>query len=103
MVHLLLADVYGICVCVCTLACMPACVRVCVYEYVLRVCVFVCVCLGEISSLPSLTLRIQSSPDGADSHFLRWLTAVHVINHNCSADLPLPNNFLYCSPTKEDK
>ena len=63
--RLLLADVYGICVCVCTLACMRACVRVCVCEYVLRVCVFVCICIGQTSSV---TLRIQSSPDGADSH-----------------------------------
>ena len=102
---LLLADVYGIYVCV--HARVQACVRVyvcvCVCEYVLRVCAFVCVCLGEISSLPSLTLRIQSSPYGADSHFVRWLTAFHVINNKCSADVPLPNNFLSCSHTEEDE
>ena len=104
---LLLADVYGNYVCVCTLACKRACVCmcvcVCVCEYVLRVCAFVCVCLGQISSFPSLTLRIQSSPDGAYSHFLRWITAFHVINNNCSADVPLSNNFLYCRPTKDDE
>ena len=81
---------------------MRACVFVCVCEYVLRVCAFVCVCLGQISLLTSLTLRIQSSPDGADSHFRGWLTAFHVIN-NCSADVPLRNNFLYSSPTEEDE
>ena len=97
---------------------MSVCVFVCVYEYVrcgvpcasmyVRVClarvrVFVCVCLGQISSLPSLSLRVQSSPDGADSHFLCWLTAFHVINNNCSTVVPIPNNFLYCSPTEEDE
>ena len=101
MVRLLLADVYGICVCV--HARVHACVRACVCVYVWRACVFVCVCLGQISSLPSLTLRIQSSPDGADSNFFRWLTDFHVINNNCSTDVPLPNNFLYCSPTEEDE
>ena len=112
-----------VCVCVCasTLACMlcvSKCVRMCVCVRVCSVCmscasicvcvclacvcVFVCVCLGQISSLPSVTLRIQSSPDGADLHFLRWITAFHVINNNCSAVVPLPKNFLYCSPTEED-
>ena len=90
-----------VCVCVCTLACMRACV--CMRVCFAHVCVFVCVCLGHISSLPSLSLRIQSSPDGADSYFLRWLTAFHVINNNCSAYVPFPNNFLYCSPTEEDE
>ena len=84
----------------CLHARVHACVRVCVCEYVLRVCVFVCICLGQTSSI---TLRIQSSPDGADSHFLRWLTAFHVINNNGSAVVPLPNNFLFCSSTEEDE
>ena len=65
-----------------------------------RVCVFYCVCLEQTSSV---MLRIQSSPDGADSHFIRWLTAFHVINNNGSAVVPLPNNCLYCSPTEEDE
>ena len=99
MARLLLADVYGICAC----ARSRACVRACVYASMFCACVFVCVCLGQISILPSVTLRIQSTPDGADSNFLRWLTAFHVINNNCSAVVPLPNNVLYCSPTEEDE
>ena len=84
--------------CVCE-SCASMYVRVCFA----RVCVFVCVCVGQISSLPSVTVRIQSSPDGADSNFLRWLTDFHVINNNCGAVVPLPNNFLYCSPKEEDE
>ena len=72
---------FGVCV-----SCASICLRVCLE----RVCVFECVCLEQTSSV---TLHIQSSPDGADSHFLRWLTAIHVINNNCSAVVPLPNNF----------
>ena len=105
--RVLLADVYGMRVCVCarSRACVRACVCVCVCEYVRacmfsRVCVFYCVCLEQTSSV---MLRIQSSPDGADSHFIRWLTAFHVINNNGSAVVPLPNNCLYCSPTEEDE
>ena len=45
---------------------------------------------------------MQSSPDGAESHFLRWLTALHVNNNNiCSAFILLPNNFLYFKPTED--
>ena len=45
---------------------------------------------------------MQSSPGGADSHFLRWLTAPHVNNNNiCSAFILLPNNVLYFSPTED--
>ena len=63
------------------------CVRVCFA----RVCAFVCICIGQTSSI---RLRIQSSPDVTDSHFLRWLTAVHVNNNNiCSAFISLRNNF----------
>ena len=32
-------------------------------------CVCACVSIGHTSSLPSITLRTQSSPGGADSHF----------------------------------
>ena len=56
-----LVRVCSVCVCV---YCASMYVRVCFA----RVCVFVCVCLGQISSLPSVSLRIKSSPDGADSH-----------------------------------
>ena len=46
----------------------------------------VCVCIGQASSLRSVTLRMKSSPGGAESHFVRWLTAVRVNNNNiCSA------------------
>ena len=110
------------CVCVCECVCMCVCVcvcasmfgvcvceyvrcvclvRVCVCVYIWRACVFLYVCLGQISSLPSVTLRIQSSQSGADSRLLRWLTDFHVINNNCSAVVPLTNNFLYCSPTED--
>ena len=41
---------------------------------------------------------MQSPPGGTDSHFFRWLTAVHVnISNFCS----LSNNFLDCSPTED--
>ena len=105
-----LACVLCVSKCVCVCVCMCVCVRVCsvcvscasmcVRVFLARVCVFECVCLGQTSSV---MLRIQSSPDGADSHFVRWLTDFHVINNNCSAVVPLPNNFLYCSPTEEDE
>ena len=70
------------CVCVCEYVQCVSCASMCVRVCFARVCVSVCVCLGQISSLPSVTLRIQSSPDGADSNFLRWLTDFHVINNN---------------------
>ena len=45
---------------------------------------------------------MQSSPGGADLHFLRWLTALHVNNNNiCSVFILLPNNVLYFSPTED--
>ena len=85
------------CVCVCVRVCSVCArvcvcvVRVCVRVRLALVCVFVCVCIGHTSSV---RLRIQSSPDGAHSHFLRWLTAVHVNNNNiCSAFISLRNYF----------
>ena len=79
------------CVCVCASMFGVCVVRVCVCVYVWRSCVFVCVCIGQTSSV---RLRIQSWPDGADSHFLRWLTAVHVNSNNiCIGFIPLRNNF----------
>ena len=61
----------------------------------------ICICIGQTSSFPSVTLRMQSSPGGRESHFFRWLTAVHVNNNNiCSAFIP-PNNFLDRSPTED--
>ena len=77
-------------------------VQVCVCVYVWRACVFLCVCLGQILSLPSVTLRIQPSPDGADSHFLCWLTAFLVNNNNISRAFKLlSNNFLFFCPTED--
>ena len=65
-------------------------------------CMLVCVCIWQTSSLPSVRFRMQSSPGGTEAHFFRWLTAVHVINNNiCSAFIPHPNNFLYCSATED--
>ena len=62
----------------------------------------VCVCIGQTSSLPSVTLCMQSSPGGADSHFnFRWLADVHVNNNNYSALIAIRNNFLNCSPTED--
>ena len=79
------ASMFGVCVCVCVL-----CEYVCACMFGARVC-FVCVCIWQTSSV---RLRIQSSPDGVDSHFLRWLTAVHVHNNTiCSAFISLRNNF----------
>ena len=60
-----------------------------------------CVCIAQSSPLSSVRLRMQSSPCSADSHFLRWLTAVHVNNNICRAFIYLPNNILYCTPTKD--
>ena len=52
-----------------------------------RVCVCVCFCIGQTPPVPLARLHIQSSPDGAYSHFLRWLKAVHVNNNNiCSTE-----------------
>ena len=123
--RLWLADVYGMCVCACVFmcvngcvcvcvnarsvhACVRACVCVCVCEYVrcVRICfarvwVFVCVCIWQTSSLSSVRLRVQSSPGGADSHFLRWLTVLNVNNNNICAFILLPNNVLYFSPTED--
>ena len=98
-----------VCVCARSRACVRACVCVCVCESVRsvpicfsRVWVFVCVSIWQTSLLSSLRLRMQSSPGGAESHFLRWLTALHVNNNNiCSAFILLPNNVLYFSPTKD--
>ena len=50
-----------------------------------------CICIGQ-TSLQSVTLRMQSSTDGAESHFCGWLTAVHNNNNNCSAFIPLRDN-----------
>ena len=57
----------------------------------------VCVCIGQTSSLPLVTLRMQSSPGNADLIF-RLLKAVHHSN-NYSELLALRNNFLDCSHT----
>ena len=77
------------CVCVCASARTREYVResVCVVRIfgvcvsVLRVCEFLCVCIGKTSPLSSVRLLVQSSPGGAHSHFLRWLTAV-LVNNN---------------------
>ena len=93
-----------VCVCACALAC------VCSQHLYIDVCVCLiacmlasncCVCIGQTSPLSSVKLRVQSSPCSADSHFLRWLTAVHVNNNICSAFISLPNNVLYCTPTED--
>ena len=63
---------------------------------------YACVCIGQTSSSPSVRLRIQSLPGGAESHFFRWLTAVHN-NNNCSAFIPLRDNLLYFSPPEDGK
>ena len=73
-----------VCVSLCAFvyACVFVCMCVCVCVYILRVYeFFICVCIGQTSSLSSVRLRMQSSPGGADSHFLRWLTAV-LVNNN---------------------
>ena len=63
----------------------------------------ICVCIGQTLSFPSITLRMQSSPGGAESHFFRWLGAVHVNNNNiCSAFILLSKNFLDCTSSTED-
>ena len=74
----------------------------------------VCVCLSvwvsflhvfaesQTSSLSSVRLRMQLTPDGADSHFIRWLTALHVNNNIFITFKPLPNIFLYFSPTEDE-
>ena len=97
-----------LCVGACRLACMRACVCVCVC-----VCVCMPVCFERVCfcmCLPRSDIIIAFSNA---SHtivtrwcwfaFIRWLTAFHVINNNCSAVVPLPNNFLYCGPTEEDE
>ena len=63
---------------------------------------YVCVCIAQTSSLLSVTLRMKSSPGGANSHFyFRWLTDVYVNNNNCGALIALLNNFLDCIPTED--
>ena len=57
------------------------------------------ICIGQ-TSLQSVTLRMQSSTWGAESHFFGWLPAVHK-NNNCSAFITLRNNFLYFRPTED--
>ena len=91
-----------VCVCararVCVFACISIVMCVCLYECMLASnC---CVCIGQTSPLSSIRLHMQSSPCSADSHFLRSLTAVHVNNNICSAFIYLPNNVLYCTPTR---
>ena len=61
-------------VCLCVFVCVCACVYVCA-------CMFICVCIGQTIPLSSVRLRMQSSPGGADSNFLRWLTSV-LVNNN---------------------
>ena len=76
--------VCGVCVCLCVYVCVCACVYVCacVCVYVLSVCdFFICVYIGQTSPLSSVRFRMQSSPGGDDSHFLRWLTSV-LVNNN---------------------
>ena len=99
-----------LCVCVCVHArvhaCVLACVCVCEYVRCVRICfarvlLVVCVCIWQTSPLSSVRLRMQSSPGGADSHFLHWLTALHVNNNICSAFILLPNNILYFNHTED--
>ena len=108
----LLTFMVFVCVCVrharvhaCVRACVCVCMRVCFAR------VYFCMCLPR----PDIIIAIINASHTiitrwVDSHFLRiffafsvWLTAFHVINNNCSADVPLPNKFLYCSPTEEDE
>ena len=96
-------------VCVCVCVCVRARVCVCVHLYIdvcvcLYACIFTsncCVCIGQTSPLSSVRLRIQSSPCRAASHFLRWLTALHVNNNNCNAFIAIRNNIRYCTLTEE--
>ena len=99
-------------VCICIWVCVRARSRVglCVHLYIdVCVCLYACmlasncciVCIWQTSPLSSVRPRMQSSPYSADSHFLRWLTAVHVNNNICSTFIYLPNNILYCTLTED--
>ena len=69
-----------VCACVCVCLCVFVCVCVCACVYVCA-CMFICVCIGQTIPLSSVRLHMQSSPGGADSNFLRWLTSV-LVNNN---------------------
>ena len=101
-----------LCMCVFECGCVRARARVCVFACIsilMCVCLYACmlasnccVCIGQTSPLSSVRLRMQSSPCSADSHFLRWLTAVDVNNNNiCSIFIYLPNYVRYCTPTED--
>ena len=83
-------------VCACALARLSVCrhlyIDVCVCIYACMLASNCCVCIRQTSPLSSVKLCMQSSPCSSDSHFLRWLTAVHVNNNICSAFISLPNN-----------
>ena len=96
-----------ICVCVCVRARSCVCVFACIYIDVC-VCLYACmlasnwcVCTWQTSPLSSVRLRIQSSPCSADSHFLRWLTAVHVNKNNYNALIAIRNIIRYCTLTED--
>ena len=92
--------VYGVCVRVCVYVCMcvSECVCICVCMCVcMWVCVsfFACVCLDFIIVISKALHSIDT----------RWcfLTALHVNNNNIYITFkPLPNIFLYISPTEDE-
>ena len=69
-----------VCLCVHVCSCVFVCVCLCVCVHVCM-CVRVCFCIGLTIPLSSVRLRMQSSPGGADSNFLRWPTSV-LVNNN---------------------
>ena len=91
------------CVFVCVYACALACVCVCMHLYIdVCLCLYACmlasnccICIGQTTPLSSVRLRIQSSPCSADSHFLRWLTAIHVNYNNYNSLIAIRNNIRY--------
>ena len=98
-----------VCVCAHVCVCMHLYIDACVCLYACMLAFNCCACIGQTSPLSSVRIRMQSSPCSADSHFIRWLTAVHVNNNNCNAVnnnncnalIAIRNNIRCCTLTED--
>ena len=80
-----------VCVCVCVCVCMCVCECMCVCKF------FACIFLE-----PDFIIVISKASHAIDTRW-RFLTALHVNNNNIYITFkPLPNIFLYFSPTEDE-